>query len=103
MPRQLKVLSGGIEKRKEHACKAISTEEKLRHFQNVNNSLLQEALNTWGDIWNEFQGSVTHGFMVIPEAEENFQPKCGWPEFLERIWLLKTYVESAKRFCEGKE
>jgi len=99
MPRQFRILSG---KDGEHICEVVLPEEKLRHFRNVNASLLQGALDTWGDIWDELQGSVTHGVMVSPEVENGFEPKCGWPEFLEKMWLLRGYLDHAKRLCEEK-
>jgi hypothetical protein len=102
MSRQLKVLSGGAET-EEHIHKVVLPEEKLRHFRNVSGSMLQDAQDAWGDIWDQLQGSVTHGYMVIPEAEKGFCPECGWPEFLEKVWLLKHYLDHAKRFCEGRE
>jgi hypothetical protein len=41
--------------------------------------------------------------MVTPEAEKGFRPKCGWPEFLEKMWVLRHYLDYAKRYSEGKE
>jgi hypothetical protein len=37
--------------------------------------------------------------MVTPEMEEGFKPACGWPEFLEKLWLLKHYLDYIHRFC----
>ncbi len=102
MPRQFKVLSGRAE-REEHTYMVALPEEKLRHFRNISSSVLQDAQDTWGEIWDQFQGSVTHGVMVTPEAEQGFIPECGWPEFLEKMWALKHYLDYAKRFCEGRE
>jgi hypothetical protein len=102
MPGQFRVLSGQA-KTEEHTHRVVLPEEKLRHFRNVSGSVLQDAQDAWGDIWNQLQGSVTHGFMVRPEAEKGFIPECGWPEFLEKMWELKHYLDYAKRFCEGRE
>ena len=102
MPRQFKVLSGQAET-DERTYQVVLPDEKLRHFRNVNSSMLQDALDTWGELWDELQGSVTHGFMVTPEADNGFRPDCGWPEFLEKMWLLRHYLDYAKRFSEGKE
>jgi hypothetical protein len=102
MPRQLKVITNSGED-EQHTYKVVLPEEMLRHFRTVTGSVLKDALNTWGDIWNEFQGSVTDGVMISPEAEKGFNPRCGWPEFLEKMWLLKHYLDYTKRFCDGKE
>jgi len=75
----------------------------MRHLRNVSDSVLQDALDAWGDVWDQLQGSVTHGYMIMPEAEAGLQPKCGWPEFLEKLWVLRHHLEYLKRLSEGKE
>ena len=80
----------------------VSQEDKLRHFRNVTSSVLQDSLDTWADIWNEMEDSVTSGHLVSPDVKEGFTPNCGWPEFLEKFWLLKHYLDYAKRYCDGK-
>jgi peptide methionine sulfoxide reductase MsrB len=77
-------------------------ETELRHVRNVSGSLLREALEKWAEIWEEFQDQVTCGVTVLPKAQRGFKPRCGWPEFLEKMWQLKFYLDSAKRFCEQK-
>jgi len=95
----LEVLKGGIQQFESSEARA---EKQLRHFRNVSNSLLQDALDTWGELWDQFQGSVTNGVMIVPEQEKSFEPECGWPEFLEKMWLLRHYVDQTKRLCDGK-
>ncbi|MCH7557952.1 MAG: hypothetical protein IIB56_10905 [Planctomycetes bacterium] len=73
---------------------------ELQHFKNVTGSVMQDALNVWAELWGELQGSVTCGVMVLPEAENGFKPSCGWPEFLEKMWLLKHYLDFTKKFSE---
>ncbi len=80
----------------------ISPATELRHFKNVSSSLLREALDKWAELWEEFQEQVTAGMMVLPEAQRGFKPQCGWPEFLEKMWQLEFYLDSAKRFCEQR-
>jgi hypothetical protein len=83
-------------------AKRRALETEFRHFRNVTSSLLQEALETWAELWAEFQERVTCGVTVLPEAQKGFKPRCGWPEFLEKLWQLKFYLDSAKRFCEQR-
>ena len=78
----------------------LSPEMELRHLRNVTGSLLQEALSIWAALWAEVQDRVTSGIMVLPETERGFKPQCGWPEFLEKMWQLKFYLNSAKGFNE---
>ncbi|MDY0041431.1 MAG: hypothetical protein RBS57_14060, partial [Desulforhabdus sp.] len=66
-------------------------------------AVLQDAQTTWGEIWKELQGEVTDGCMVLPQAENGFNPRCGWPEFLEKMWLLKHYLDYASRFSSSRK
>ncbi len=101
MARDFRVLPGGSAK-EPHARPTVSAEKMLMHFRNVNASVLRDALSTWGDIWDQLEGSLVHGVMVDPEVAESFQPECGWPEFCQKLWLLKHHLDYAKRFCDGK-
>jgi hypothetical protein len=40
--------------------------------------------------------------MVTAEMQKGFVPACGWPEFLEKMWLLKHYLDSVGRICRNK-
>ncbi|HBD07935.1 MAG TPA: hypothetical protein DCZ69_06705 [Syntrophobacteraceae bacterium] len=82
--------------------KVLLPEGKFKHFQNILGVVLRDAQDTWADLWEELQDQVTDGVMVLPSAEEGFRPQCGWPEFLEKMWLLKHYIDHARRFSEGK-
>jgi len=72
---------------------------QLEHLLKVAASVTQDANCAWGDIWGEFKPLVTPGGMVRPEAKDGFVPSCGWPEFLEKLWLLKHYLDSVQRIC----
>jgi hypothetical protein len=100
MTRQFRVISGREESKK--ASEIALPEEKLKHFKNITSAVLKDALNTWAELWNELDNSVVHGYLVTPEAEKGFKPACGWPEFLEKMWLLKHYLDYAKRSCDAK-
>ena len=78
----------------------LTPQTELRYLKHVLGSIVQDALNLWAELWAEFEGRVTAGVMVLPEAEKGFKPQCGWPEFLERMWQLRFYLASVKRFCE---
>ena len=81
-----------------------SPETKLRRLRDVAGVMMRDALNTWTDICEEFQDSVvTRSGFVLPQAKKGFKPSCGWPEFLEKMWLLKHQLDFTKRLCEGTE
>lgn len=98
MTKQLIVISNN---KPEGERRVVPTpEDKSRHFRNVIGSVLEDAQGTWAEIWKEFQ--MGNGLIVPPEVEKGFKPECGWPEFLEKMWLLKHYLDYAKRFSEGR-
>ncbi len=90
-----------FEAEQEHVVRQRPTPTReLRHFKNVTGNVMQDALNVWAHLWGELQGSVTCGVTVLPEAENGFKPSCGWPEFLEKMWLLRHYLDFTKRFTQ---
>ena len=76
---------------------------QLDHLLKVAGSISQDANKTWADMWGELKHLTTGGGLVVPEAEKGFVPECGWPEFLEKFWLLKHYLDSIQRICDRKQ
>jgi len=74
-----------------------SPQAELTHFRNVTGSVTQDALNVWAEIWGELQEGVHNGVAIAPEANEGFKPSCGWPEFMEKMWLLRHYLDFMAR------
>lgn len=75
---------------------------ELEHLLKVAGSVSQDANQIWAEMWAEFRRVVTSSGMIVPEAAEGFVPACGWPEFLEKFWLLKHYLDSIQRICERR-
>jgi hypothetical protein len=75
---------------------------ELEHLLKVAGAVTQDANKVWAEIWAEFKRIVTSGGMIVPEAKAGFVPTCGWPEFLEKLWLLKHYLDSVQRICAKK-
>lgn len=100
MSRDYKVISGSGMQESTH--RILSQEEKIKHLQNVTEVILDDALDVWNSLWREMKGKVTDATLVLPGAEKGFKPGCGWPEFLERLWLLKHHLDYAKKFCKQK-
>ena len=98
----LVVIEGGEDKTQEKNA-PVSPEVQLRHMRNVTCSLLNNALGVWSELYGEFEGAVTNGVMVTGKNREGFCPRCGWPEFLEKMWLLQHYLDHARRYCEGRD
>jgi len=75
---------------------------ELQHLLKVAGSISQDANGVWAELWGELKRCVGHNGAVVPEAEKGFVPSCGWPEFLEKFWQLKMYVDSIRRVCGEK-
>ncbi len=83
------------------SCDDRDPERALKNLRYVVASVNEEALTVWADLWNELRQSVTPGGFVLPEMAKGFVPPCGWPEFLEKFWLLKHYLDYVHRFCDA--
>ncbi len=81
----------------------LSPVVELDHLLKVAGSVSQDANQIWAEMWGEFRRVMTANGMIIPEAAEHFAPACGWPEFLEKFWLLKHYLDSIQRICERRQ
>ncbi len=75
-----------------------SPQVELMHFRSVTNKVVQDALNVWSDIWGELEGDVARGAAVAPEDSTGFTPSCGWPAFLEKMWVLRQNLAFLSRF-----
>jgi hypothetical protein len=75
---------------------------ELEHLLKVADAVALDANKVWAEIWAEFKHIVTSGGLIVPEAKDGFVPTCGWPEFLEKFWLLKHYLDSIQRICTKK-
>jgi len=110
-------------------ARAPSPQAELKHFQNVIGNVTADALTVWAEIWGELQEGVHTGITVAPEAGEGlgtlqtegyptgdvsqatapscdglpFKPSCGWPEFMEKMWLLRHYLDFLARFSRQGE
>lgn len=75
---------------------------RLRHFRGVAAGVMSDALEIWREIWEACQDSrsceeILEGLSVPPGRI----PGEGWAEYLEKLLLLGTYIDYAKRLCEG--
>jgi hypothetical protein len=72
---------------------------QMEHLLKVADSVARDASGVWADVWGELKPHVTPEGIVLPPMDTGFIPECGWPEFLERLWLLKHYIDSISRIC----
>ncbi len=77
-----------------------SAERKLKGVRYVVGSVNDSALKVWTELWQELQQGATPNGVVLPATERGFKPSCGWPEFLEKFWLLKHYLDYVRNFVK---
>lgn len=70
------------------------------HLLKVAGSVNRDALDVWAQLWGEFKPHMTSSGALLPTMEKGFVPACGWPEFMERVCLLKHYLDSVSRVCQ---
>lgn len=88
--------SGGDES--QTIARALSSEVELTHVRHVTGSVVQDALNTWSDLWGELENGVACGAAFTPENDKGFTPSCGWPVFLDKMWILRQNLDFLARF-----
>jgi len=76
---------------------------RFQHLLRVAGSVTDDAQQVWTQLWSEIKPHMSPAGAVMPSLEKGFVPACGWPEFLERMWLLKHYLDSVHRICQEKE
>lgn len=59
----------------------------------------ENALKIWAEIWKELQIGGNPPGSAPPANHDVFRPSSGWPAFLEKLWLLKHYLDYIHRFC----
>ena len=79
--------------------KPSSNTPELQDFKNVTNNLVQDALTVWADLWAELEGQVEPDGDAH-EKDKAFEPTCGWNEYLEKMWVLKHYLDFVKRLSQ---
>lgn len=72
---------------------------ELQEFKNVTNNLVQDALTVWADLWAELEGQVEPDGQTCIK-DETFEPSCGWNQYLEKMWVLKHYLDFVKRLSQ---
>ena len=75
---------------------------RMRHFQGVAASVMEEAQKLWEEIWVDLQDPRTPEEIIdgVPLSESAL-PACGWPEFMDKIFLLGHYLDYTRRLCDG--
>jgi hypothetical protein len=75
---------------------------ELEHLLKVAASVTQDANEVWTEIWSQLKPLTANGKKADESVQDGFVPSCGWPEFLEKLWLLKHYLDSVQRICTNQ-
>lgn len=73
---------------------------ELRDYKKVVNNLMQDALDVWADAWAELDGHRPPGSKETEGSGRKVEPSCGWTEYLEKMWILRHYLEFTKKFSQ---
>ncbi|MDD3581914.1 MAG: hypothetical protein PHW74_12945 [Desulfobacca sp.] len=78
------------------------TNARLRHFRGVAAGVMNDALQMWREIWEACQDPRSWEEILddSPAAASQI-PVGGWAAFYEKLHFLGTYIDYAKRLCEG--
>jgi hypothetical protein len=75
---------------------------QAEHLLKVAASVAQDASDVWADLWAEIRPQIAPNGSVDPNLQKGFTPACGWPQFLEKYWVLKHYLDSIDRISKGR-
>jgi hypothetical protein len=75
-----------------------SPEIDLRDYKKVTTCITQDALDLWAELWSELQGKGNIDDPDPTARDREFSPSCGMSQFLDKMWLLKHYLEFIKRY-----
>jgi len=67
-------------------ARAPAAQAELDRFRNVTNSVVQDALNVWADIWAELEDSAA----AVPKTGAESR-------FLEKMWVLRQNLDFLAR------
>ncbi|MBN2315904.1 MAG: hypothetical protein JXM79_18390 [Sedimentisphaerales bacterium] len=56
-------------------------------------------MTVWADLWAELEGQVDPDGDA-EKKDNTFEPTCGWNEYLEKMWVLKHYLDFVKRLSQ---
>ncbi|MCJ7703322.1 MAG: hypothetical protein MUO62_17195 [Anaerolineales bacterium] len=75
---------------------------RLRHFRGIAASVMNDALKVLREVWDSCEDPRSWKEILdgVPEPVVR-TPVGGWAEFYERLHLLGTYIDYAKRLCDG--
>jgi hypothetical protein len=74
----------------------------LRHFRGVAASVMNDALKLWEELWEACQDPRTCTEILEGTPEPGGQrPSCGWQEFMEKLHVLGSHIDYAKKLCSG--
>lgn len=79
---------------------STTPDRALKNLRYVIGTVNDDALRVWTELWHALEPGMSQSGMVLPEMDDGFKPQQGWPEFLEKLWLLKHYLDVVGRLCK---
>jgi hypothetical protein len=75
---------------------------ELQHLLKVAGSISHDAEQAWAEVWAELRQGAAGDGTPSPDAPPGFVPRCGWPDFIDKFWAIKFYLDSVQRICGGE-
>jgi hypothetical protein len=81
----------------------VSSGGDLQEFKNITNRMMQDALQVWAQLWGELESRVPSEGRELPSAAEKGTSSYEWSEFIEKMWLLRHYLDFTKRLSQQEQ
>ncbi|MBN2374776.1 MAG: hypothetical protein JXD22_00125 [Sedimentisphaerales bacterium] len=87
----------------DNATAEISSGMELQEFKKITNQVMQDALVVWAQLWGELESRVPSEGKELSRANEKGEPSCEWSDFIEKMWLLRHYLDFTKRLSQQEQ
>jgi hypothetical protein len=80
----------------------ISSGLELQEFKNVTNQVMQDALHVWAQLWGELESRVPSEGRELSRVAYDASSR-EWSDFIEKMWLLRHYLDFTKRLSQQEQ
>jgi hypothetical protein len=87
----------------DNAPSEVFSEIDLQKFKNITNQIMQDALHVWAQLWGELESRVPSEDRKSSCVAEKGMSSSEWTEFIEKMWLLRHYLDFTKRLSQQEQ
>lgn len=81
----------------------VSPGGELQEFKNITNQIMQDALHVWAQLWGELESRVPSEDGKMPCGAGKEISSWEWSDFIEKMWLLRHYLDFTKRLSQQEQ